>query len=230
MPETEDSRALARCPRIDELEAKVLEMTCVTGGKRCPSGGDDARDLEVADVERLPGCSTLRAPNRSFRRSIVVERKNPILEVFFDGALERVFELSAPPPGCEQFETEPNLKNCYSRGPQRLRRLPVQPCHNGRIGLALHERRDYVGVEHRHLDLNTAGLGRVPRSSSISSSSPIFLNRALMRVPRGTAATSSKAAALRRISRTSSSMLRPCRLARRRSRVFTLSSRFLTTS
>jgi hypothetical protein len=56
------------------------------------------------------------------------------------------------------------------------------------------------------------------------------MNSLEMSVPSPPLGISSSLTALRRISRTSSSILRPCRLARRCKRVFTAFSRFRTTS
>ncbi len=69
-----------------------------------------------------------------------------------------------------------------------------------------------------------------PRSSVTPELRPVFVNNLEISVPSPPLGISSSLTALRRISRTSSSILRPCRLARRCKRVFTAFSMFRTTS
>jgi hypothetical protein len=59
-------------PRIDEIDAKVFEMTGVARGEDCFARGRDTSDLDIADLDwsadlSLPGSDC----GRGFRRSPV---------------------------------------------------------------------------------------------------------------------------------------------------------------
>lgn len=143
-------------------------MANITGSERRPPGGNDARDFDVAEVNRFPGCTPLRRATRRFIGRLVVEGEDSSLEIFVERAPECVLELPAAPSGRDQLQAEADLENRHRRGPDRFRRLEVEPLDDRRFGLASHQRRQNVGVEHNHF-LKTAGRGLCPRSSATSA-------------------------------------------------------------
>lgn len=84
-----------------------------------------------------------------------------------------------------------------------------------------HQRGNHIRVENDH-SLSAAGRAGRPRSSSMSASRPTRAKRALNRLPRARGDAVWSFTATLRISRTSSSVLRPCFLARCCSLTFTV--------
>src|SRR5579872_251051 len=112
--------------------------------------------------------------------------------------------------------------------PDRSSRLAVEPCQDFGIGSLPHQGGKDVGIQKDHGSKSAAPTAW-PRNSGISVVNPALENRAAISVPNPPEGLSSRAAS-RRISRTSSSMLWPCRSALRRSLALTLFSRSRTTS
>ena len=136
--------------------------------------------------------------------------------IFFGGLFSFSVSISAP---ASLTVGDQNACRKLAATIRPFRRVPhlMQACRN------------YIGVEDNHQSKG-AGLISCPRSSGISASRPTFVNQEAISVPSPPTGVSSSLAAWRRISRTSSSMLRPCRWARRCSRDLTSISIFRTTS
>src|SRR5580693_924346 len=110
-------------------------------------------------------------------------------------------------------------------------RLRVQPFDDGLFGLLAHERGDDVGIENDHASKSGGSISK-SRKSGISSPGlrPERRKSWAISVPRRLPPRPSCFVASRRISRTSSSTLRPWRVARRRSLSFTSCSSLRTMS
>src|SRR6266849_6802628 len=115
--------------------------------------------------------------------------------------------------------------------PNGCRRLRVQPLHNGLFRLLTHQGGDDVCIENDHSS-KFAGWISICRSSRISSPdlSPARWKSRAISVPSSLFVLPSRLVASRKISRTSSSRLRPWRFARRLSLSFTSFSSFRTMS
>src|SRR6185503_20559338 len=131
--------------------------------------------------------------------------------------------------GGHDLKAKPDLKLGYRCRPNGGARLLVQPGNYSRVGCLSHQGREHICVQDNH-DSNSAGTMACPRNSGTSDLRPVPTNKLEMSVPSPPLGVSSALTALRRMSRTSSSMLRPWRWARRRKRVFTAFSMFRTTS
>ncbi len=90
-------------PRIDQLNPEILEMASVTGSECRPPRRDDAGDLDVAEVDRLPECPPLRRATCRFLGRLAVEGENTSLEILIECATERVLELPSAASGREQI-------------------------------------------------------------------------------------------------------------------------------
>src|SRR5208282_4986246 len=129
----------------------------------------------------------------------------------------------------QDLQSKPDFQYRHCSRPYRCSWLPVEPIDNALVGHLAHQRRKHVCIQNNH-DSKSKGLTVCPRSSGISASSPILLNKPAISFPNPPVATGSSTATLRRMSRISSSMLRPFRRARRCNRALTASSIFRTTN
>src|SRR5271166_1696847 len=102
-------------------------MPGVTGCERCSSRRRDARDLEVAKVER----SACKLPPRSHRsglaRRIAIEIEDTFLKIFFQRSSKGDFKLVFAAPSRQDFYAKADLKDRDSCGPDRFRGLPIHP-------------------------------------------------------------------------------------------------------
>src|SRR5262249_14025753 len=110
----------------------------------------------------------------------------------------------------ESFDSSPQLEIRHCGQPEAVGLLTIEPTFKFGIALALHERRNDIGIENDHFR-NFGERTEYPRHSGISSFSPIPANSLAMAVPRPSAGAvrSSRLTASRKMVRTSSSMLRP---------------------
>src|SRR5208282_4441450 len=204
-------------------------MRRIAGGKCCLTGKRDPCDH---GVPQIAGASLLVAdrhevPGKLRRRRI--KRCNPPLDLVGHDGFKGLQQCRAALSRRHYLQSEPNLQDRHGSCPDGCPGLFVQPGDYLLVGYSAHQRRKHVGVEDNHLSKD-GGLIPCPRSSGISASSPTFRNKEAISVPSPRAGIASSLAASRRISRTSSSMLRPCRLARRCMRNLIPASRLRTTN
>ena len=105
------------------------------------------------------------------------------------------------------------FKQCDAAQPNWFWGLIVQPSHNLRVWLLLHQCRENICIQNNHSSMSI-GLMAWPRSSGRGSSNPTPAKRAAMREPSPDRAGATSLTALRKIWCTSSSILRPCWIAR----------------
>src|SRR6266487_2716818 len=127
---------------------------------------------------------------------------------FVEHGFEALQQKRLALPRRHDLQSEPNLKDRHRCCPNRRPCLPIEPPNDVRIGRLAHQRREYVSIEDYH-GSNELGLSCCPRNSAKSERIPIFENRLEISLPSPIVGTSRSLAALRRMSRTSSSMLRP---------------------
>ena len=206
-------------------------MTNVPRGDGCFSRDSDSRDLGVANFDAAAEPPPLGRESSSCLRGDIVKRKHTTVEIVGEDLCECVFQSAAAATRLQDFESEPDFEDGHGCRPDGLRSLPIQPGQNAIVRLLSDQFRKDIRIEQNHR-FSFGGTAGWPRSSAISSPSrsPIRAKRAAIRDPKGSRRVDSSFTALRRISRTSSSVLRPCRRARRCRRVFTSSSRLRTIS
>src|ERR1051325_1754210 len=107
----------------------------------------DPRNLHVPDVDGPPGSFSLCGHFCRGLRGGLIEWNDAAVEIFFEQQLKRFFQGPSPPPGGKKLETETDLVDRDRCGPVRFRWLRVEPCHDYRIDLLLHESRDHIRVE-----------------------------------------------------------------------------------
>lgn len=156
-----------------------------------------------------------------------IKRSDSTLNLVNNDLLKSLNQCRASLPGGQNLQSVANLEYCDGTRPNGRASLLVKPFYHFAVRRVAHERRQNVRVEDDHRTKD-AGSILYPRSSGISSSSPTLANSEAISVPRPPTAASCSFTAFRRMSRTSSSMLRPCRAARRRSLAFTSLSIFRT--
>lgn len=157
-------------------------MPNVSRGESRPAGGGDACDLHITDVEASSSALLLRGDVSGSGRGRDVERLDASLEILADKLVEGVLELRSAAARLEQPQADTHLEHGDRRRPYGLRRLSVEPGDDGRFGLAFHELRNDVRVEEDHSS-KRAGRISCPRSSGMSSFSPIRVKRDEMRDP-----------------------------------------------
>src|SRR5438445_3237126 len=158
-----------------------------------------------------------------------IKRSHSTLDLLNKDSLECLKQGRASLSNRQNLQSVANFKDRYGGCPNGCARLLVEPLDNTPVRWVPHERRENVGIENYHRS-KRAGLVWYPRSSGMSSSSPTLANSEAISVPRPPALASCSFTAFLRMSRTSSSMLRPCRAARRCSRTLTSFSIFRTTN
>src|SRR4029077_235202 len=155
-------------------------------------------------------------------------------------ASEAFLQLRSPATCRKLFNAGFYFEQRNRSRPDRFRCTIVEKPERRRIRRIQHHRGYHVGIEDDHLrrffgaiSLPLKSTGRAPtslRNSGNGSLRPNPLKRLAKRVPNPSSDGLSLTTAARRISRTSSSMLRPWRLARFCRRAFTSSSMLRTTS
>ena len=183
-------------------------MTHVASCDGCAPRRRDACNLDIPKFERPTASSSLRRNLSRNLRGGFVERDDSTVEVFFEYRLKRLLQSAPPSSGHEDLQSESNFENGDRCRPDGFGWLGVEPRDHDRIAFAMHERRNHIGIEQNHSS-NSAGFAVCPRISGISVSNPIRRKRAAIREPRPERARPSLRTALRRISRISSSVLRP---------------------
>ena len=221
-------QALAR-PRVDYRNRKILKMRCVSCCELRVRSKHYAGNHCVAQFTWTSLLMTHRHQIPSLLRGSCIERSYSILDLFDKDSLECLKQGRASLPNRQNMQSVTNFKDRDGGCPNGCARLLVEPVDNAGVRRVPHERRQNVGIENDHRS-KRAGLVWYPRSSGMSSSSPILANSEAISVPRPPAGASCSLTAFRRMSRTSSSMLRPCRAARRCSRTLTSFSIFRTTN
>jgi hypothetical protein len=202
----------------------MSDIPCRDGG--APSNRDPG-DLRIAQID---GAAFLTAPSGERCRSFGghgIEYRNPTGQIIIAKRSECVLHGAPASPVGKQLQAEPDFKHGDGARPNIVRRLAVEPTHDLAGRMALHQLRQYIGIEKNHRP-SFAGLALWPRISGKGSSKPIFAKRAAMADPSRPWRGASRATAARKISRASSSMLLPCRAARCCRRRFTSSSRLRT--
>jgi hypothetical protein len=213
-------------PRIHESNAQIPEVTHVAGRESCPSRARDPGDQQISNFDGPTGTALFRGHIRRRFRRPPIDRQDSTIQLALEGFGECAFQSPSAASISENSDPETDFENSDRGCPKRFRRLVIKPSDNGRFGIAAHQRRQDVRVEYDHSG-KSAGRAGWPRNSAISSSSSIPVKCALNPEPNG-GAVISPMTALRSISRTSSSVLRPCRRARSISRDFSSSSRLRT--
>ncbi len=215
--------ALSGLPWVDDSDLEPLKVANVSCSNGSVARESNAGDLRIAKVDRPSRCLSRCGECCRFTCGSTVEIQDAIPEVLLQQTSERLLEGL---PACtlrRQGDAEARFEYRDARCPNGFRRLPIQPSHDHVLWFRSHQRREYVGIENDQ-SCSSAGLGLCPRISGRSNSSPRPRNRAAIREPSLPDGRPSSLAATRRISRTSASMLRPCRSARRCRRALTSSS------
>ena len=197
-------------------------MFDVSRGEHCSARDCNPGNLSIAQVNVASRFLASAGQCSRLVCSGAVKVDDSVVEILLHQTNERCFQSLLAFAFREQGDAKARLKQRDTRNPNRLRRLPIEPTHDTFLRLVTHERRDHIRIENDQP--SSAGCGRCPRNSGKSDLSPIWRNRAAMRVPSPAAGRLSSLAALRKISRTSASMLRPWRSARRCRRTLTSSS------
>ena len=215
--------AFSGFPWVNNGYLQSLEMPDIPRGKGCAMRKRDSGNLCIAKVN----WSSRSLPSRSeccrFGCRCTIKIQDAIFEVFLQHASERLLQVPPASTRRQQGNAEARFKYRDTGRPDRLCRLSVEPARDPFLGLASHERRKHIGIQDDQ-SCSSAGLGLCPRISGRSESRPCPRNRSAIRDPSRPVGRPSSLAATRRISRTSASMLRPWRFARRCRRAFTSSS------
>ncbi len=122
--------------------------------------------------------------------------------------LECLHEKRSPFAACHDLQPEANLKDSHRVHPYGTARLPIEPREHVGVRARPHQFGYDVAIEDNQ-GSNDAGLMRWPRNSGTSASQPRLRNKPAISLPRLPAGVASSWAAFRRMSRTSSSILRP---------------------
>ena len=94
-----------------------MEVANVAGGERRPPCGNNAGDLDVAEIHGLPDCAALGGETCGCICRLVVEEQDPPLEIVIDNSTERVLELPSATPGVEQLETKADFEDSHCGSP-----------------------------------------------------------------------------------------------------------------
>src|SRR5438105_7608546 len=171
-------------------------------------------DHAVAKFARLSGAmASCHQRGRLFPGDLV-EAKHAVLEILLDQPRKRRLSLRSPAPDGHDCKTVMNLHYCDGSGPERCPSLTIEPRDDSRIRFGVHQLRHDIGVEDDHQS-NLTGLTGYPRSSGIGFSSPMPRNSLTASEPNPPRRRPLSLTASRRMSRTSSSIDRPWRAARR---------------
>ena len=226
--QTNDHSPLIR-PGIHHGRAYCTKVSLIPRRQPRSPRDHNSGNHHVPHLHRSSTLLALRQQRRSTSRGLRVKHCDASIDEFRQYPFKAGDESSPAIPGFHRFQAGPDFKYGDRCGPHRLRRLAIQPTHNSRFRPRSHQCRHDICVQENQ-DSNSASFTGNPRNSSISCSRPQSRNRSLIAVPSPTLGASSFRRVLRRISRASASMLRPCRRARCCSCVFNCGSTFLTSN
>ncbi len=216
-------------PRVNNIDFQIVEIAKIACRQSCTSRLNNSRNFYIPEFDGAPSRSSSCGESccRFCRRQIKLQYSP--LDTFCQHPRKRTFKLLSLAARRQNLQPEADFKDSNGCQPQRIQPLAIEPCNDGFIGYRVHDRRRDIRVENDHF-LNFAGRGFSSRISGISNPDSTSEKYPASLVPAPTSLPGSAITALRRISRASSSMLRPRRRARWRRRSFTSSSILRTIS
>jgi hypothetical protein len=216
-------------PRVNNIDFQIVEIANIACRQCGASCNNNACDFHIPELNGTPFHSSSRGESCRCFCGGQIEWQYPALNTFRQHPRKRPFKLLSLAARCQNLQPKTDFKDSNGCQPQCIQSLAIEPCNNGFIGHRVHDCRRDIRVEHNHF-LNVAGRGSSPRISGISNAESTSAKYPASLVPAPSLSAGSTITAWRNISRASSSMLRPRKRARCRSRSFTSSSMFLTIS
>ncbi len=214
---------LFRFPRVQHIHPAQFEITrvacCDNSPARLRNGGDLRVEMRYWTAQR----AARRRDARESSSGVAVEWQDTSGEVHVEHRHHSGLQTRPPPARWQNLDSEQDfgLGNC--RRVEPVGRMFRQPAQNPRSRSRPHHFRQDVRVENDHFP-NFGGRRSCSRGKSGRSTPPRAAKRRRMDSARFPSLVRSLLSAIRRISRTSSSIDLPWRAARTRSRVFVDSS------
>src|SRR5262245_25278113 len=138
---------------------------------------------------------------------VPIEWQNALFQ-YRDRLLKGLFEAPTLPSANEAFDPHANLEHSNCTYPNLADGLVIQPAPNNGHLFGGYKSGNNISIQNDHY-LNFAGRGFWPLISSILNSAGTFAKSFIRRVPKPSWEVSLALTASRRITRASSSMLRP---------------------
>src|SRR6266851_5415159 len=223
-------------PGVNHGQRQILEMLCVPRRQRRTVCKNNPGNHRVANLCRPAYSLSLGHQLRGMNSGFGVKGSDAPFNHILEHQLERPEQCILAPGlrhglGGHGLQGKADFHDGDGGDPNGCRRLRVQPLYDGFFRLPAHQGGDDVCIENDHSS-KSAGWISICRSSRISSPglSPARWKSRAISVPSSLLVLPSRLVASRKISRTSSSTLRPWRFARRLSLSFTSFSSFRTMS
>ncbi len=210
-------------PRIDEFDAGVNEVTDVARRESGVPVAANCSDLPIGhtDLESatLPFSNDICIMSCSQR----IEWQNPVLEILRQQSVDLCAKLTSASPVRQSGDAVHQFGRRHGSQQYVGHIQTVDPTSDTRFRCWAHQLRNHVGIQDDHSS-RTAARGRSVRPGRSSSTPPVPEKRCRIRVAIPGPPTG-RCNAVRKISRTSDSIDRPCSAARTRSAALSSSSK-----